>query len=96
MVVYRNEPILGPENMFVMDQATLNILTNEKELIAIDCLTIGQVIGNGYFGNVYEATLQMPVQDIFIDVAVKTLQSRCKLIYLIFKSYHDFNSMIPE
>lgn len=79
MRAYVNESLLGPGNSFVMDGETLNILTNKGKLIAMDCLTIGREVGNGHFGSVYKASLQLPGQDASIDVAVKTLKSRCKL-----------------
>lgn len=59
-----------------IDEETMKLLETEHILISAEYLEIGDIIGQGHFGCVYQGTLRLPGKGIETQVAVKTVSNR--------------------
>ena len=62
--------------LFHSRESDLALLQESNHLIDLERLTLGHLLGKGNFGIVYTAKLDIPGQEMQIDVAVKTVNSR--------------------
>lgn len=77
-------PLIVPRAPPTIDPATIAALTDCNKLLAKERLTLGEIVGKGYFGCVYRARLYKPETDETTDVAVKTIQNTSTLRSTLF------------